>query len=181
VSWELPKTSATRGIISRQWNRSGRGVLRTSTILTLNAPNLFLLLREYVCVFTLYVSHAEARAKSCCLLIHAGASLSEVKPCSNPGRVLVLNTDPPVWYDHDFANTSLTQEKCTAVARTASKYNGDTQFADAYFGMNHHPFESIFVKVNREEFDAYKLHTRWSDSSRERSRCVERELECSYT
>jgi hypothetical protein len=74
----------------------------------------------------------------------------------------------------------LTLEKCTAVAAMgADDHNGDTQYADAYFGMNHHAFESIFVKVNREEFYEYKLHTRWSEGSRERSRCFEDELECS--
>ena len=75
------------------------------------------------------------------------------------------------WYHHDFQNVSRTRQMCESVARMAAPFQGDTQFEGAYFGMDHHPAESIFIKINRGETRMHKLYTRWSDESEERTEC----------
>ena len=57
------------------------------------------------------------------------------------------------WYRHDFrvANAAATKRMCHAASRHTKSWcgNGDTHCADSYMGLNHNPFESLFVKSNR--------------------------------
>ena len=75
------------------------------------------------------------------------------------------------WYGHDFREANATASLCTAVAKVTPTYNGDTQFAKSYFGMDHNPYESMFIKTNRGDFQAYKLYTRWSQKTNGRPLC----------
>ena len=82
------------------------------------------------------------------------------------------------WYGHDFTNATATETLCTAVSRGGA-HNGDTQYAQSYFGMDHNPYENMFVKVNRGEFPAYQLYTRWSQKTDSRPPCYsEEEVTC---
>ena len=76
------------------------------------------------------------------------------------------------WFEHDFTDVQLTAELCTAVAHVTPTYNGDTQFPRAYFGMDHGPYESVFIKTNRGEAVAHQLYSRWSDRTEDRARCA---------
>jgi hypothetical protein len=83
------------------------------------------------------------------------------------------------WFHHDFNNQSLTLDMCQSVAEVTEPHRGDTQFLGAYFGMDHNPYESLFIKTNRGESQSNKLYTRWSTPTVSRAHCVSAdEVEC---
>jgi len=82
------------------------------------------------------------------------------------------------WFGHNFSDVRSTKKMCGSVAKT-NAFNGDMQYQDAYFGMTHNPFESVFIKTNRGVRAGHSLYTRWSDVTSERKECGSlEEIEC---
>lgn len=75
------------------------------------------------------------------------------------------------WFRHDFNNRNLTERMCRSVAEFSVPHRGDTHFESAYFGMDHHPFESLFIKTNRWKSQSIELYTQWSTPTNSRELC----------